>query len=480
MRNIVVVFLSALFLVACNSNSNTGKPGMRGEIVSKEKSKKWVPETPYGMLPVPAGSFVMGQAGQDFTYNPIQTPLRTITVSSFFIDETEVTNSEYRIFVEYVRDSIARDLLAQKAGDGGTDGDGEAITDYAYRSKKTSDDVTPYEEFLNSQGNRDGYDESKKLDWDTPLYWNTDEYPNTEYAEVLESMYYAPDQRFNDERTLNPEKLVYSFSYYDQFEAVKKKGRGDNFLKKEAITIYPDTTVWLRDFNYSYNEPMFEQYFWHEAFHEYPVVGVTWDQARAYCAFKTKLKNDYNQSFKKKKKKPRVFPFRLPSEGEWEYAARGGLEDAEYPWGGPYLMDDRGCYLANFKPKRGDYIETKYGKGKKKNAKPGYLYTAKVKTFHENGYGLYDMAGNVSEWTQSPYNVSSYLTSSTINPYLGNGIKDSYITIRGGSWKDIGYLLQVGARDFEHKDSARSFVGFRTVQTIPESAEVHYRIKKRD
>ncbi len=480
MRNIVVGFLISLVVVSCNSNSSAGKPGVRGEIISKQKSQKWTPETPYGMLPIPAGSFVLGQAGQDFTFNPIQTPLRTVTVSAFFMDETEVTNSEYRIFVEYVRDSIARDLLAQKAGDGGTDGDGEAITDYAYKSKKTSDDVLPYDEYINSIGGRDGYDESKRLDWDVPLYWDTSEYPTVEYAEVLESMYYPPEQRFDNERTINPDKLEYVFTYYDQFEAVKKKGRGENFLKKEEIPIYPDTTVWLRDFNYSYNEPMFEQYFWHEAFHEYPVVGVTWDQARAFCAFKTKLKNDYNKSLKKKNRKQKVFRFRLPNETEWEYAARGGLEDADYPWGGPYLMDDRGCYQANFKPKRGDYIETK--QGKKKREKPGFMYTAKVKTFHPNGYGLYDMAGNVSEWTQSPYNVSSYLTSSTINPYLGNKLdvkEKQKITIRGGSWKDIGYLLMVGARDFEHEDSARSFIGFRTVQTIPESAEMNYRIKKR-
>ena len=472
MKNIFIAIFVSLVVVSCNSKKGSaGKPGIRGELIPTQKATKWTPETPYGMVPIPAGSFVMGQADQDFNYNPTVAPLRTVTVSAFFMDETEVTNSEYKLFVNYVRDSIARDLLAQKAGDGGTDGDGEAITDYAYKSKKTSEDITPYEEMLNAQGGRDGYDESKKLDWSVPLSWNTADYPNVEYAEVLETLYYTPAERIDNKRTLDPRKLVFRFGSYDVIEAVKNKGRGEAFLKKEVVPIYPDTTVWLRDFNYAYNEPMFEQYFSNQAFEEYPVVGVTWDQARAYAAFKTKNKNDFNQS--QKKKKQEIFPFRLPSETEWEYAARGGLEDASYPWGGPYLMDDRGCYMANFKPKRGDYIESKDGK------KPGYLYSGEVKSYHENGFGLYDMSGNVSEWTQSPYNNSSYLISSTMNPYLGNRVKDPYITIRGGSWKDVGYMLMVGARDYEHRDSARSFIGFRTAQTIPESAQLNYRIKKK-
>lgn len=275
----------------------------------------------------------------------------------------------------------------------------------------------------------------------------------------MESLYYPPEERFNNERVLDPRKLVYQFTWIDQLEAVKKKGRGEDFIRREATPIYPDTTVWLRDFNYSFNEPLFEQYFWHKAYSKYPVVGVTWDQARAFCAYSTKSKNDFNQSRKKKLEK--VFPYRLPSEVEWEYAARGGLENAPYPWGGPYLIDDRGCYLANFKPKRGDYMESE----------KGYLYTAPVKSFHKNGFGLYDMAGNVSEWTVSAYNNSSYVISSTLNPYLGNRIEDPRKVIKGGSWKDIGYMLMVSERDWEHKDSARSYIGFRRVQTIPEGAK---------
>ncbi len=463
MKRIFFVVLSAAFLVSCSKGgkAGAGKPGAKGELIPKKKSKSFVAERPYGMIAIPAGSFVMGMADQDFTNTPEKANLKTVTVSSFFMDETETTNAEYRVFVEYVRDSIARTLLAEAAGDGGTDGNGTGIGDYAYLSKKAGEDKTAYQEYMESTGGRDGYDDSKRLDWSVPLQWSTSDYPDVEYAEILESMYIPPAERINNERVIDSRKLLYSYQWQDIESAVKDKSRGANYLKKESIAVYPDTTVWIKDFNYAYNEPLYDGYFWHSAYNNYPVVGVTWDQARAYCNFKSKLKSDYNESLKKRKQKP--VAFRLPTEAEWEYAARGGKENATYPWGGPYLMDDRGCYLANFKPKRGNYIEDE--------KKGTYTYTAPVKSFAKNGFGLYDMAGNVSEWTESPYNNSTYEFSSTLNPYLSNqAFKQPNKSVRGGSWKDVGYLLMTGYRDFENKDSARSYIGFRTVQDIPEGS----------
>jgi len=461
MKKIFFLFISAALIFSCSGRrSDTGKGDTKGELIPKQKGKSFVAKRPYGMVAIPGGSFVMGMADMDFTNQPERAPLKTVTVSSFFMDETETTNAEYRIFINFVRDSIVRSLLAEKAGDATSGGGaGTGISNYAYLAQK-SGTATPYEEFLESKGGRDGYTEAKRLDWSVPLYWSTSDYPDQEYAEVLESMYLPPDERINNERVIDARKLKYSYQWVDVTSAAKANDRDASYLKKESIAIYPDTTVWARDFNYAYNEPLFQQYFWHRAYADYPVVGVTWDQARAFADYKTKIKANYN-SGQKNLQKPMAF--RLPTEAEWEYAARGGMENATYPWGGPNLTDDRGCYLANFKPKRGSYIEDE--------EKGTYLYTAPVKSFPKNGYGLYDMAGNVAEWTLSPYNNATYQFSSTLNPNLSNeAYNEDRKSVRGGSWKDIGYLLMSGARDWEHKDSARSYIGFRTVQDIPEGA----------
>ena len=141
----------------------------------------------------------------------------------------------------------------------------------------------------------------------------------------------------------------------------------------------------------------------------------------------------------------------MPSEAEWEYAGRGGLQSATYPWGDLYTMNDRACHLANFKPSRGDY------------AADGALYTLESRSFDPNDFGLYNMSGNVAEWTDAAYDPSSYEFVSSMNPNV-NDPTNSRKVARGGSWKDVAYYLQLGTRNFEYADSARSYIGFRTVQ----------------
>jgi len=112
---------------------------------------------------------------------------------------------------------------------------------------------------------------------------------------------------------------------------------------------------------------------------------------------------------------------------------------------------DTGCFMANFKPQRGDY------------AADSALYTVEAKAYEPNDYNLYNMAGNVAEWTSSSYDPNSYEYVSTMNPNGGGG-ENLRKVIRGGSWKDVAYFLQVSTRDYEYQDSARSYIGFRTVQ----------------
>ena len=231
--------------------------------------------------------------------------------------------------------------------------------------------------------------------------------------------------------------------------ARSKKGGRKDFIKEEVVRIYPDTTVWIKDFDYSYNEPMHNEYFWHEAYSEYPVVGVSWKQAKAFCEWRTIYKNAYQKS----KKQKETNSFRLPTEAEWEFAARGGLEGATYPWGGPYTTDSKACFMANFKPLRGDY------------AADNALYTVEGKSYAPNGYNLYNMAGNVSEWTNTSYDSNSYEYMSSMNPNV-NDQENKRKVIRGGSWKDVAYYTQVNTRDYEYQDSARSYIGFRTVQSL--------------
>jgi gliding motility-associated lipoprotein GldK len=174
-----------------------------------------------------------------------------------------------------------------------------------------------------------------------------------------------------------------------------------------------------------------------------PVENVNWQEAIDYCVRLTKREQGLGLITTQQS-------YRLPTESEWEYAARGGLDHGMYPWGGPYTKNDRGCFLANFKPNRGDY------------AADQSLYTVEAKSFEPNGYNLYNMAGNVAEWTDSSYDAGAYEYVSSMNPNVPDS-KNMRKVVRGGSWKDIGYFLQNSASSFEYQDTSKSYIGFRCI-----------------
>ena len=440
MKKLVLLTAVLALLTSC------GK-GDRGQLVGV-KGKRWHPEKPLGMTLVPGGAYIMGKSDDDVA-GVNDAPTKTVTVRSFYMDETEISNSEYRQFVEWVRDSTIRMKLAILAEDVGKTPEDGGIGEFAFKDADTSD-MSVYEKYMldNYSGlGPTGY-EGRKLNKDIDLVFDTNEYPDEYYAEIMDTMYLPIEESYNGQRTWDVSKFKFQYTYMDIQTAAKyKELKRSDVIMKEEVQVYPDTTVWIRDFAYSYNEPMHNDYFWHDAYSEYPVVGVTWKQAQAFCQWRTL----YHNSYRKSRGQHFVNTYRLPSEAEWEYAARGGLQGATFPWGGPYAKNDRGCFMANFKPLRGDY------------AADQALYTVEVDSYEPNDYNLYNMAGNVSEWVQSSYDTSSYEYSSTMNPSVNDPMNERKV-VRGGSWKDVAYFLQVSTRDYEYADSARSFIGFRTIQ----------------
>jgi len=300
------------------------------------------------MVVIPAGSFHMGNNEQDVPNSQIAYN-RQVTLSAYFMDDTEISNNEYRQFIE-----------------------------------------------ANREEGEDSFADSVMI--------------------FLES-YYKKSYTPQDYQTM----------------------------------IYPDTLVWLRDFSYSYNEPLVENYWWHPAFDNYPVVGVNWFAAQAFCNWRTQL---YNRARAEREAAP-LPRFRLPSEAEWEYAARGGFEHKIYPWHGPYMRNSKGCFLANFKPMRGDYIGD------------NFEYTAPVRSYFPNDYGLFNMPGNVAEWCEDDFEETGYSYAHDLNPVYRDAQRDEpRKVIRGGSWKDVAYFCSVGSRTYEYSDTTKSFLGFRSVVSI--------------
>lgn len=405
MKKLLKISLALLTLTTISISCGTKQSGNLTGVLDRPS---WKGINPFGMVYIPSGTLHIGPSDQDVRNTFVQRP-KAISIQGFFMDDTEITNNEYRQFVYWVRDSLA----------------------HVYLDHYIEDDVTG-EEYV---------------DWDYEIDWSD---------ETLEDLYYQGDDRFAGKRELDVSKMVYEYQWYDWQKAAHDRGRSPRtaFIKKKKINIYPDTLAWVRDFAYSYNEPMTRNYFWHPAFDDYPVVGVNWHMANAFNYWRTRLWDAYESNGINSE------DFRLPTEHEWEYAARGGHDMAPFPWGAYYLRNAKGCLLANFKPGRGNYPED------------GGQYTVKADAYFPNDYGLYNMSGNVAEWTSSAFYENAYSFLHDLNPDIRYDAKDDdpeafkRKVIRGGSWKDIGYFLQTGTRNWEYQDTTKSYIGFRSALTF--------------
>ncbi len=400
--------ISAVAIMALAAAS-CGKSGSGGQLVGAPTMMNYKAPVPVGMVYVPSGVLKMGASDQDMR-GKNDALIRTAQMAGFYMDATEITNAEYRQFTNWVRDSMAHAQL----GDYIDNPDGTQRVDMRRRINYRDEDV----------------------------------------QDQLSNMYVQADQSGWGRKEFDNSKLVYNYQVFDYQEAVRNPDQpAANFIRRHEVPVYPDTTVWVRQFAYAYNEPIAMQYNWFTAFNNYPVVGVSWVQANAFCNWRTAL-------WRSEREKTRQYfegEFRLPSEMQWEWAARGGRNESPYPWGGPYLVNKKGCYLANFKPQRGNY------------AADGGLYTVPVDRYWPNDYGLYNMAGNVAEWTSSPYNGSAYNAVADVNPDIRHVIRENdpvwlrRMVVRGGSWRDVAFYLQNGTRDWEYADTSKAYIGFRCV-----------------
>ena len=230
------VFLFALILTillsGCGSSNN-------GELTGVQGRKKFFEPEPLEMAFIPAGSFTMGQSDQDAVY-AMNTYSKVVTVESFWMDQTEISNNKYRQFVYYVRDSILR----TKLGEAGIDGRNYYVVD--------------------KEGNQL---EPKVLNWNEKID------PKEENTKaVIEEMFYPPEERFNGQKEVDSRKLNYSFFWVDYQQASRatykfdyKAGTGKYegivtnldgvktavtnrgiFIMHDIVYVYPDIVFLLK------------------------------------------------------------------------------------------------------------------------------------------------------------------------------------------------------------------------------------------
>lgn len=389
----------------------------------------------------------------------------------FYFKKTEVTNKEYREFVYWVVDSIARRLLAE-------DGDSKYFIE-----KKDYDGL-----LLNKK---------EKISWNDTLV-----------NDVLEQLYLPPEERFYNRRELDSRRMLYKYSI--------------NGIT-EVINVYPDTLVWTKDFQYgAFLEAYVNIYFWHPAYDDYPVVGISQEQAKAFLAWKTHQKQEELDRQQSKY----IVHYELPNEMEWEMIATESekmIYDPEYrdfydsDFTTSLLLKEDTCMVVKITKENNLEAGTKINiisfpanirqkpvfffhgglipwqpylfRSNLKMKKGAYSKT--VINAYKDEIGIEFMGGNVSEWMSDTYKdnwlpiytyhqnklkkINTKYSKQLLNiERIYNSQNDTNgVLVRGGNWFDLS-LSSIGSKNFEGMNKKRfvdpmkaySTVGFRYVVKV--------------
>lgn len=409
----------------------------------------------------------------------------------FYFRKYEVTNAEYREFVNYVRDSIAHTIL-------GYVDDPDKLGQHFILPK----DYSPFVEIT------DTTKITFYINWKEKINWE-DEEVKLILEDSICGIFLPKHERFYSRKRIDPRKLNYE--YYKEID-VK--------VIKTKINVYPDTLSWVNDFSYTFNEPMTQNYFWHPAYNDYPVVGVTYYQAIAFLHWKTQK---HQKELDAKGIKIKI-EYDLPTEAEWDIAATAELCEKEisiYTNNYYYLADENWITDLSLKQdrngRRTDSINEKTNthfvtltqdnlfEQLKKNwifrgdlRFDGAIHTQKsviekgtkndLLNLNKDELGICFMGGNVSEWLKESYeeNWNPIFTKrqellktfqgedtkilSQIEMYYDKrNAKDGKL-VRGSNWWDERFLNKLGkniegmnAKLFVSPDSAHCTLGFRYV-----------------
>ena len=358
MKRIITTFVFMSFLTLHLLGQNSNEKNKKNALAPNMNSHYCLDITI-----VPGGKFIKNVSasgkyiGKDTTLLYPEKKMKTDSVASFYISDHEVTNAEYREFVNWVRDSIARCKLFVRSSD---------IEKHLW-GKYTN---TLTENIDNRTG------QYFVLNWETKL-----DYSSSDIDLLISDMYVSNEERFYTQKEFDNRLISYTYTDVSTNEKIH-------------LNPYPDTLCWVTNFEYSPYQAMTNYYFWRPEYDNYPVVGVTWNQAIAYCDWRTKRYNEeLNRMDNGKKAKFANVKFGLPNSNQWSYASFSDQPHQNFR-DLPYMRNKQGCYTSNFGSiyLNSDLII-------KRSFDDGASSTALVKSYLSNVFGLYNMFGNVSEWT---------------------------------------------------------------------------------